>query len=74
MSEHPKFKLSKDIFDDVLQIPKGALSLAVSALFRGSVNPFVMAQSSCSDVFLILDKAFQNCEGERASLPRFVTV
>ncbi|CAK9040410.1 Prolyl-tRNA editing protein ProX (Prolyl-tRNA deacylase ProX) [Durusdinium trenchii] len=42
---------SDDIFDDVLQIPKG------------SVNPFVMAQSSCSDVFLLLDKQFQKCEG-----------
>lgn len=29
----------------------------------GSVNPFVMAQSSCSDVFLLLDKQFQKCEG-----------
>ena len=56
---------AEDIFDDVLQIPKGTLSLVLSLLFGGSVNPFVMAQSSCSDVFLILDKEFQNCEGER---------
>lgn len=42
---------SDDIFDDVLQIPKG------------SVNPFVLAQQSCSEVFLLLDKKFQTCEG-----------
>ena len=42
---------SDDIFDDVLQIPKG------------SVNPFVLAQQSCSEVFLPLDKQFQSCEG-----------
>lgn len=42
---------SDDIFDDVLQIPKG------------SVNPFVLAQQSCSEVFLLLDQKFQSCEG-----------
>lgn len=39
-----------DIFDNVLQIP------------RGSVNPFVMAQSSCDEVTLLLDKQFLQCE------------
>merc|ERR1719460_1545965 len=39
-----------DIFDDVLQIPKG------------SVNPFVMAQQSCKEVTLLLDKKFLTCE------------
>lgn len=39
-----------DIFTDVLQIPKG------------SVNPFVMAQESCSQVTLLLDKKFLECE------------
>ena len=29
----------------------------------GSVNPFVLAQQSCSEVFLLLDKKFQTCEG-----------
>eukprot|EP00439_Symbiodinium_sp_Y106_P067412 s456_g11.t1 len=42
---------SDDIFDDVLQIPKG------------SVNPFVLAQESCSEIFLLLDKQFLSCEG-----------
>ena len=31
---------------------------------RGSVNPFVLAQQSCSEVFLLLDKKFQTCEGD----------
>mmetsp|Transcript_32154 Transcript_32154/g.92463 ORF Transcript_32154/g.92463 Transcript_32154/m.92463 type:complete len:249 (-) Transcript_32154:46-792(-) len=39
-----------DIFDSVLQIPKG------------SVNPFVMAQPSCGDVVLLLDQQFLRCE------------
>mmetsp|Transcript_22897 Transcript_22897/g.66154 ORF Transcript_22897/g.66154 Transcript_22897/m.66154 type:complete len:222 (+) Transcript_22897:57-722(+) len=39
-----------DVFDDVLQIPKG------------SVNPFVMAQASCGDVMLLLDEKFLSCE------------
>lgn len=39
-----------EVFTDVLQIPKG------------SVNPFVMAQASCKDVVLLLDKQFLNCE------------
>ncbi|CAE7248483.1 unnamed protein product [Symbiodinium microadriaticum] len=43
---------SDDIFDDVLQIPKG------------SVNPFVLAQESCSEIFLLLDKQFLSCEGK----------
>lgn len=41
---------SDDIFTDVLQIP------------QGSVNPFVMAQTSCSEVVLLLDKQFLQCE------------
>lgn len=39
-----------EVFDNVLKIPKG------------SVNPFVMAQESCSDVTLLLDKKFLQCE------------
>jgi len=39
-----------DIFDTVLQIPKG------------SVNPFVMAQASCNEVTLLLDQEFLTCE------------
>jgi len=39
-----------DIFDNVLQIPKG------------SVNPFVMAQASCAEVSLLLDQKFLECE------------
>eukprot|EP00931_Biecheleriopsis_adriatica_P118442 TRINITY_DN93853_c0_g1_i1.p1 TRINITY_DN93853_c0_g1~~TRINITY_DN93853_c0_g1_i1.p1 ORF type:complete len:431 (-),score=86.93 TRINITY_DN93853_c0_g1_i1:198-1469(-) len=39
-----------EIFTDVLQIPKG------------SVNPFVMAQASCDDVVLLLDKNFLECD------------
>lgn len=39
-----------DIFDDVLQIPKG------------SVNPFVMAQPSCAGITLLLDSQFLACE------------
>lgn len=41
---------SDDIFTDVLQIP------------QGSVNPFVMAQTSCSEIVLLLDKQFLGCE------------
>merc|ERR1719183_2431198 len=41
---------TEDIFDNVLKIP------------QGSVNPFVMAQESCSDVTLLLDKKFLQCE------------
>eukprot|EP00414_Alexandrium_minutum_P003515 CAMPEP_0113820068 /NCGR_PEP_ID=MMETSP0328-20130328/1054_1 /TAXON_ID=39455 /ORGANISM="Alexandrium minutum" /LENGTH=226 /DNA_ID=CAMNT_0000788001 /DNA_START=115 /DNA_END=792 /DNA_ORIENTATION=+ /assembly_acc=CAM_ASM_000350 len=39
-----------DVFDNVLQIPKG------------SVNPFVMSQASCGDVVLLLDQQFLQCE------------
>jgi len=39
-----------ELFTDVLQIPKG------------SVNPFVMAQSSCDEVVLLLDEQFLHCE------------
>mmetsp|Transcript_44928 Transcript_44928/g.101034 ORF Transcript_44928/g.101034 Transcript_44928/m.101034 type:complete len:243 (+) Transcript_44928:77-805(+) len=39
-----------DVFDDILQIPKG------------SVNPFVMAQESCEEVVLLLDQQFVSCE------------
>lgn len=39
-----------DIFDSLLQIPKG------------SVNPFVMAQATCNEITLILDKKFKTCE------------
>eukprot|EP00929_Paragymnodinium_shiwhaense_P120568 TRINITY_DN92527_c0_g1_i1.p1 TRINITY_DN92527_c0_g1~~TRINITY_DN92527_c0_g1_i1.p1 ORF type:complete len:283 (-),score=75.96 TRINITY_DN92527_c0_g1_i1:121-876(-) len=39
-----------DIFDTVLQIPKG------------SVNPFVLAQGSCAEVTLLLDDKFKACE------------
>jgi len=39
-----------EVFTDVLQIPKG------------SVNPFVMAQSSCDEVVLLLDEQFLHCE------------
>ena len=35
----------------------------VEPLSTGSVNPFVLAQQSCSEVFLLLDKQFQSCEG-----------
>jgi len=41
---------SDDVFTDVLQIP------------LGSVNPFVMAQASCNEVTLLLDKMFLQCE------------
>merc|ERR1712232_1007140 len=39
-----------EIFDSVLQIPKG------------SVNPFVLAQASCGEVTLLLDEHFKSCE------------
>merc|ERR1719217_988395 len=39
-----------DVFESVLQIPKG------------SVNPFVMAQDSCKEVTLLLDQKFLQCE------------
>lgn len=39
-----------ELFTEVLQIPKG------------SVNPFVMAQTSCDEVVLLLDEQFLRCE------------
>eukprot|EP00927_Polykrikos_kofoidii_P050931 TRINITY_DN44765_c0_g1_i1.p1 TRINITY_DN44765_c0_g1~~TRINITY_DN44765_c0_g1_i1.p1 ORF type:complete len:281 (-),score=47.32 TRINITY_DN44765_c0_g1_i1:79-921(-) len=39
-----------DIFENVLQIP------------LGSVNPFVMAQSTCNEVTLLLDEKFLACD------------
>mmetsp|Transcript_57390 Transcript_57390/g.136410 ORF Transcript_57390/g.136410 Transcript_57390/m.136410 type:complete len:256 (-) Transcript_57390:44-811(-) len=39
-----------EVFDNILQIPKG------------SVNPFVMAQESCKEVTLLLDDQFKSCE------------
>lgn len=39
-----------EVFDQVLQCP------------QGSVNPFVMAQSSCDEVTLLLDEGFRACE------------